>query len=275
MKVKLFTLLSVFATSLAFAQSKTLPYTTGFDSPAEKAGWQEYRTKVHSFEHWDYGSGFSGAGISHDYQVSGGATDTVADWFVSPPLKLTSQSKMTLKLQTQGFSTPFPDNLQVLYCSKKQNPSLGNFTVIANLSFMQPQYTWLDTTVTISFTSDSGYVAFRYKTIGAAWSTYAIDNISISALPVSIKENKDSESKITIFPNPFNSNCSIWLSNELANSSPKAQLFDMYGKLIQADFTWQDQTLRLNRGNLNNGIYFITLTINDKAVLTKRLIIID
>ncbi len=276
MKATLMTLLSVFMASAAFAQSKALPYTTGFDSNIEQTGWQEYRTKALSAQHWEVSpSGFSGNGISHDYNVGGNTTDTVVDWFVSPPLKLTAQSKMTLKLQTQGFSIPFPDNLQVLYCSKKQNPSLGNFVVIANLSMMQPKYQWLDTTVTIPFISDSGYVAFRYKTIGAEWSTYAIDNISITTIPVGINEQKQVKYPVRISPNPFTTTCSIMITDELMQSSPTVKLFDIAGQEIQQEFIRHHNTLEFNRSNLKSGMYFLRIMTGNTLIINEKLIITD
>ena len=276
MKTTLFTILSVCIAGILLGQSKLLPYSTGFDSPAEKAGWQEYRTKFQSTGHWEYSSqGFSGTCISHDYNVGGNPTDTVLDWFVSPPLKLTAQSLMSLKLKTTGFSTPLPDNLQVLYCSKKQNPSLGTFISIANLSLMQPQYQWLDTTITVPFISDSGYIAIRYKTIGPAWTTYAIDHISISTLPVSLKEHSNSRQQVTVYPNPFYNNCSVLLSNEAAAASPAIRLFDSYGRELNTLATLQGNTLHFNRDNLKAGMYYIQVLSNNQIIATEKLVITD
>ena len=158
MKIFLTFLLQCLTASILFSQGLSLPYYTGFDSPAENAGWKEYRTGFLSSYSW----GTNGS-LSHDYNVGGNSTDTVIDWFVSPPLNFTSPGTITMKVMTGGFSTPFPDNCEIWFGTNNSNPSTGNFVLIANLSYMQPQYQWLDTTVSIPFVSDSGYIALNIK----------------------------------------------------------------------------------------------------------------
>ena len=74
-----------FATCLVLAQGVSLPYTSGFDSAIEKAGWQQYRTGFASLSNWTYSNfqPFSAPTcLSHDYNVGGSQADTVIDWFV-------------------------------------------------------------------------------------------------------------------------------------------------------------------------------------------------
>ena len=156
-----------------FAQAKTLPYFTGFDSPTEKEGWTEYRIGDLSTFSWN----MTGS-ISHDYNVGGNATDTVIDWMVSPPIYFHTTAFASMKVSTYGFSSPTPDNCEVYFGTGNQDPGKGDFKLVANLSYMGPQFQWNDTTFVIPFTADSGYLAFKYKTIGGAWMTYSIDSIS-------------------------------------------------------------------------------------------------
>ena len=110
MKKKLLPLLCIQFILITSVKSSglTLPYATGFDSPAEKAGWNIYRTGVLSQYSWGYsGGGFSGQCVSHDYNVGGASTDTVVDWFVSPAMNFSSTGTVALKVNTSGFSTPF------------------------------------------------------------------------------------------------------------------------------------------------------------------------
>ena len=160
-----------------FSQGISLPYFTGFDTPAEQAGWQQFRTGFLSNFDWN-----NNGSISHDYNVGGNPSDTVVDWYVSPPLNFTSTGILTMKIKTGGFSMPTPDNCEVYFGTNYPNPSIGNFVLIANLSYMQPQYQWLDTIVNVPYTSDSGYIAFKYKTIGLAWTNYSIDSITVSTV---------------------------------------------------------------------------------------------
>src|SRR5438046_675484 len=137
-------LLHCLAAGIAFSQSKPLPYFTNWASNVQKAGWTEYQTGNVSTCKWGVGGG-----IGHDYNVGANFNDTVIDWYVSPPLNFTSPGKMTLTVLRGGFSTPTPENCNILFGSKHQNPALGNFTVIGNISSMQPKGQFIDTSIDI------------------------------------------------------------------------------------------------------------------------------
>lgn len=261
--------------TIVFSQGVSLPYNSGFDSAPEKAGWQQYRTKFLSTYNWSYSGGaFSGTTcVSHDYNVGGNATDTVIDWFISPPLNLTTTSKLSLKVKTGGFSTPTPDNFEILYGTDKQDPSAGNFTVIANLSYMLPQYQWRDTTINIPFVSDSGYIALKYKTIGAAWSTYAFDNISIIADPVSVKENNSQKNKTTYFPNPFSTQTII--QTDIILKDAILTVYDAQGQQVKQLVNITGQKVVFDRANLSSGLYFFKLTEYNRSIAIEKLVISD
>lgn len=107
-KIKLLTLLlQCLIVSVAFSQSLSLPYYTGFDSISEQAGWQEFRLGVLSLTKWSYSTNFCSApnSLFHGYNVSGSATDTVEDWFVRPPLKISTPAKLTLNIFPNPFKT--------------------------------------------------------------------------------------------------------------------------------------------------------------------------
>jgi hypothetical protein len=273
MKTIVTILLSILSVSFCHAQGLTLPYTTGFDSPTQKAGWQQFRLGNDPTSYsWSYaGGGFSATCVSHDYNVGASATDTIRDWFVSPPLNITTPSTLTLKVKTGGFSTPFPDSFEVLFSSKKQNPASGNYTVIANLSYMLPQYQWLDTVLNIPTVTDSGYIAFKYKTISAAWSTYAFDNIMV-AEPVSVHSNAIGIS-MRSYPNPLTSETTINTSMPLANAT--ITVYNNTGELVKQLDDLSGQKFTLHRDNLSNGIYYLRLIQDNKVIGTNKLIILN
>ena len=243
--------LSLFSSDL-FGQGLSLPYYTGFDTPAEKAGWQQYRTGFLSNFAWN-----TNGAISHDYNVGGNSTDTVIDWFVSPPLNFTSPGKVSMKVLTSGFSVPTVDNCEVWYGTKDQDPSTGNFTLIANLSYMLPQGKWLDTMVNIPFASDSGYIAFKYKTIGAAWATYSIDSITASTVVGIKKVNEPTPLAIKTIPNPFKSTSTLLFSSEIRNA--QIEIYDIYGRKLRTVNGVSGSRYYLVRGNLPVGVYIIHL----------------
>jgi hypothetical protein len=269
----IFTFLLAFTISTSFSQGVPLPYNTGFDSAAEKLGWQQFRTGYLSTYSWGYGgSGFSAPTcVSHDYNVGGNPNDTVIDWFVSPPINFTSTATMSIKVKTGGFSTPSPDNFEILFGSDIKNPANGNYTVIANLSNMTPQYQWLDTTFTIPFVSDSGYIALKYKTIGAAWMTYAFDNISIVANASSVNENMNESGSMKVYPNPFTSQTTI--KSELMLTNASLLIYNVHGELVKQVNMLSGNEFNFDGSSLGTGLYMAEL-VQDKRTLSRKKIII-
>jgi len=150
------------------AQAVELPYYTGFDNLTEQSGWQQYRQGYESVQEWSFGSGLAPVGYSlptclfHDYNVGGDDTQTVVDWFVSPAIHFSSESKLELKIRVSGFSNPLEDNLMICFGTLSQDPALGSFALLANLSEMSPNQIWLDTIIDIPYTADEGYIGIRY-----------------------------------------------------------------------------------------------------------------
>lgn len=258
---------------LLFSQGLPLPYNTGFDTPAEKEGWEQYRTGFLSAYSWTFGGGGASAPscLSHDYNVGGNPADTVVDWFVSPPLHFTAPGEMTLKVRTSGFSTPFPDNFEVWFGTGDPDPEVGDYTLIANLSYMLPQFEWLDTLVNIPFVSDSGYIAFKYKTIGAAWSTYAVDDISVSVITGLGGEGGGRPESLSLkaFPNPFSSTVRIELPP--LNGVADLEVYDLQGRLLRVvNGLSAKEEFILDGTGLEAGLYFLRLRQDGKTIATGK-----
>jgi hypothetical protein len=267
-------LVSLFFSALSFSQGLALPYNTGFDSAPQQAGWQQYRTGFLSGSAWSYGGGAFSVPtcVSHDYNVGGNTTDTVVDWFISPPINFTNVGTMSIKVQTGGFSTPFPDSFEILFGTDHQDPATGNFVVIANLSYMLPQYQWLDTTFSIPFASDSGYIALKYKTIGAAWSTYSFDNISMDVANASIDENNPANATIRCLPNPFSTQTVLRTGQTLNDAT--LMIYNSQGQQVKKMEHLCGENILLDRDNLPAGLYFAKLEQAGK-VFTGRLVVVE
>jgi len=261
--------------STVFAQGLTLPYTTGFDTPAQKAGWQQFRTGFLSAYSWGYGGSDLSAPtcVSHDYNVGGNQTDTVIDWFVSPALNFTTFGTITINVKSGGFSQPFPDGFEVWFGTNIKNPANGNFTLIANLSAMEPANTWVDTTIGIPFISDSGYIALKYKTISAPWRVYAFDDITISENPLSINNFNNLENGFSIFPNP--SIESAIFTSDIALENANISIFNLQGQKLIEIKNLKGKTFQLHKVELNKGIYFVNITENNKLLATERFVVAD
>lgn len=189
------------------AQSLQLPYYTGFDSVSEQAGWQEYRLGVLSSFNWGYsGPNFvsSPNSLFHDYNVGGSPTDTIDDWFVSPPFIFNTSAQLNFKIFIVDMSTDSNDYFGIWFgAGSNNNPASGSFFELANLTDMQPSFQWLDTSIIINTITDSGYVAFRYKNYSDSWFQIYIDNVNI------IPDNKGTIDSLKIIPSNPTINDSI------------------------------------------------------------------
>ena len=91
---KIFTILSFILVACIYCKAQTpLPYYTGFDNAAQKAGWLDFRKGFLSPSDWTYNSfsAFSAPNsLHHDYPVGSANTDTTLDWFVSPAFNFSS-----------------------------------------------------------------------------------------------------------------------------------------------------------------------------------------
>jgi hypothetical protein len=259
--------------NILFSQGEPLPYTTGFDNVGEQAGWQEFRTGYLSTYSWSYGGpGFSAPTcLSHDYNVGGNAGDIVVDWFVSPPLNVTGTSTVSMKVKTGGFSTPTVDNCEIWFGTDNPDPAAGNYVLIGNISYMQPQYQWLDTSFNLPFTTDSGYIAIRYKTVGAAWMTYQVDNINVD-LFVGIDEKQTANTAV-IFPSPFSTSAQIQLAHDVENAN--LFIYNSYGQVVNVISGIAGQSILLERDDLPAGMYFFRLCEEDKIITEEKFVIFD
>lgn len=213
-------------TAYVFTQAQaplSLPYFTGFDSPAQKAGWKEYRKGFLSSFKWTNSSM-----LSHDYNVGGNTTDTVDDWYVSPAFNFKNKGKITFKGRCGGFSNPNGQNLRMYFSSTKADPATGNYQLIANLSYLPKGMDFKDTLVDIPFTADSGFIAFRYITIGAEWWVPNIDSITVSPGNMANVNKQANLKKIELFPNPVKNTLFFKLNGE--QPSYRFKLYNLCGK---------------------------------------------
>jgi hypothetical protein len=90
--------------------------------------------------------------------------------------------------------------------------------------------------------------------------------LNLTAIP----ENLSSR-KLNVFPNPFSTQTSILLENELPEI--KLQITDITGKEINADVFIQERSLTISRNGLQNGIYFLSLFSENKLISTAKLIV--
>lgn len=92
----------------------------------------------------------------------------------------------------------------------------------------------------------------------------------------SIASNNDYtayQDKLTIYPNPASDHINIYFSN-VNSESVNIELYNCTGQLIKTiRQNFNNQTINYDCSQLNNGIYIIRLTTDDRSVFTQRFII--
>jgi hypothetical protein len=115
---------------------------------------------------------------------------------------------------------------------------------------------------------NKGYIGLGYDSSGGTsdfWE-YAPDTLT------SINKNKINSS-ISIFPNPFSSSTTLNITDNFSNVT--LTIYNTLGQEIKSIKNISTQTIILGRDNLENGIYFIHLTQDNKIVATEKIIITD
>lgn len=97
---------------------------------------------------------------------------------------------------------------------------------------------------------------------------------------VGIGENSNEPEQIFVYPNPFNESTVVLINqSNFINDNIKIELFDLLGKKQQIqkseiDYKNNNIEIRVNRGNLKNGLYQLLVIINHHTY-TQKLIIIN
>jgi len=90
-------------------------------------------------------------------------------------------------------------------------------------------------------------------------------------ITIGIDEVIDSKSKITISPNPFSSETFLHSTENLTDAT--YTISNTYGMEVKTISNLNGQIVRIEKDNLQNGIYFIRLTQNGKLIATNKIII--
>ena len=216
------------------AQSQKLPYKCGFDSPTERAGWKNYQLKSTAYA--TFGVGNTGSSyLSHDYPVGNSNADSVQDWYVSPPLKVTYKSLISLKANVYViFKQMGSDYFGLWYSTKSGDPKSGTFKELADFTaFASTSFDlWHDTThIQLNDTGSAVYIAFKYKEV-SNWFTIRADSIIVQEVQHSgIESNNAGGAAIKVYPNPVKG--SLHIETPMDMGTMQIEICDLAGRTIQ------------------------------------------
>jgi hypothetical protein len=76
--------------------------------------------------------------------------------------------------------------------------------------------------------------------------------------------------QLTVSPNPFNTE--LYIQSEIAFTDATIQIYNVVGQLVRESKNQSGNKLKVNRDNLESGLYFIQLSENGKVVKTIKII---
>lgn len=197
--------------AMATAQTKSLPYVTGFEDLMPVTDWQLIRKGDAADPHYvwktDNTIRFEGnLSLYHGYPV--GSSDVTDDWYVSPAFSLIDGGKIdSVRHHFTGMGTPVAGDTVAIYLLKDNpDPALASTKTLL-YDFRDTKYkkdfTWYQTKgIAIPPTTGKTYIAFRYRTINN-WLDVRFDNVGISAnKPSSIASVYKQGADFTVSPIP-------------------------------------------------------------------------
>ncbi len=123
-------------------------------------------------------------------------------------------------------------------------------------------------------TTDKGFIMIgTAKTIDVHALMIKTDSLGNSVLPTVDITADSKKVTLTIFPNPFSIQTHIKTTKLIKNATLK--VINSFGQTVTQIENIHEQIIVFNRGNLQNGLYFIQLIQDCKVIATKKLVIID
>ena len=227
----------------------------------------------------DYTDGMAGLGIGW----SGG--NGGCGIYIEPPYYPAVIQASNFFITTKG--TPGVGFHSVIYDDSGRKPGDGvvlDSTFVPPSSFSIGQYVRVPTTSNVTITQGGVYLLWlmdgdginlarsfvqpsskqTYEIIGGAWSSYRdistqdfLMNLEIAPMNVAVglDEESDSNDVMTAFPVPSSSMVTVQLGGKVGNKT--IQVLDVNGKPMQVKILRYDNSLRIIRGNLPAGTYFV------------------
>lgn len=248
--------LFAFLFCLSAAAQITPPYLTGFDTPAEKAGWHEIRIGSTEYYGWTYANAQAATPptcLHHDYPVGNVDADTVEDWFVSPQIAFYGGNTLSFRYYVYSITGgTFPvDYFGVWYSPDSDDPAGGDYIELANLTNKaSTAFEWKDTSnIAIPATSDSGYIAFRYRATNN-WFIPNVNSVYIDGFNLSQTQPRPIDVKV--FPTITENSIAV----QTNGSTEYIALVDALGR-VQKQIDNPSASQQIDMADFTPGVYQI------------------
>ncbi len=100
-------------------------------------------------------------------------------------------------------------------------------------------------------------------------------NAACSDLVSAVNENEFAEIEMTVYPNPFNTQTTISISNLEAVSVDQLQIYDLSGRVVQSIAVLNQSEINIQREGLDAGVYLYSLLNASRTVAVGKIVITD
>jgi len=103
---------------------------------------------------------------------------------------------------------------------------------------------------------------------------YYLDDLSFNGnVPLGVNDVKDESIKVKVWPNPFADRAILAVTKDVILSDATLEITNVLGQSVRAVKNINTNTIPIERGDLQSGIYFYRLTNNQTLVSTGKLVI--
>ncbi len=149
-------------------------------------------------------------------------------------------------------------------------PYFWRYNAIYDSWTQELSYPGLSRSVCYSFAiGDTGYLGLGVDSSGGFFNTF---NKFIPDSSTSTSNIKAAQENIVAFPNPFTNTCTLLLPDEILLCHPTFNLYNALGEKECFEILESGNVCILDRGNLQEGIYILSIQFNNKYI-NKKLII--
>lgn len=246
------------------------------DVPTNVAGSQNARTGVGYAGIYTYGSGVREyMQIQLSAPLIAGTVYNV-EMYVSPAEEAgMAADAIGIHISTGAISgtgsySPLPFIPQIV------NPTNNIISDTTVWTLVSGSYTALggENYITIgNFLNDANTNSLTFNSSGWSRGYYYIDDVSVAPASETLINENETTNSVAIFPNPFSAQTVLQTNTSLNNATLSVQ--NCMGQIVKQITNISGHTVILPREFLANGLYFITLTQDDKVITTKKVVITD
>jgi len=290
-KIDFITILPTTATNNASS------YTYSFEDPSDLNGdWvvnaTENQANIWNFtsfedKSWEHASGVASHGSScvkmaakdgmllKEYHIISAAYDLSG--FTNPAIKFSWSGAAVNTYPVNELNVEYSDD-----CGDNWDP-LGSLTNIevANAGLYDSPFKpnaneWMDTVMTkTALKNDNIRFRFEYVTNGSSNNFY-IDNIQLGEESALFQNTNENNARLAVYPNPTSGVTNILMEN-LADKDVQVKLMNILGAdlklLFDGTVISKYQTFDTDLSQFEDGIYFISVYSEGKAIITDKIIL--